>query len=60
MKTTAVIDRPNILKNDGKLEVFFIGVGSAFALKHNQTNFLIIKGDKHILVDFGMSFVTMV
>ena len=41
------------LKNDGTLEVFFIGVGSAFALKHYQTNFLIIKGDKHIMVDFG-------
>ena len=43
------------LKNDGQLQLFFIGVGSAFALKHNQTNFLIIKGDKHVMVDFGMS-----
>lgn len=43
------------LTNNGELEIFFIGVGSAFALKNNQTNFLIIKGDKHILVDFGMS-----
>lgn len=43
------------LKNDGQLELFFIGVGSAFALKNNQTNFLIIKGDKHIMVDFGMT-----
>lgn len=41
------------LKNDGNLELFFIGVGSSFALKNNQTNF-IIKGDKHIMVDFGM------
>lgn len=43
------------LKNDGKLEIFFIGVGSAFAKTLNQTNFLIIKGDKHIMVDFGMT-----
>lgn len=47
--------KPLSLKNDGKLEIFFLGVGSAFALKHFQTNFLIIKGDAHILVDFGMT-----
>jgi ribonuclease BN (tRNA processing enzyme) len=41
--------------NSGKLEILFLGVGSAFSVKNNQTNFLIIKGDKHILVDFGMT-----
>ncbi len=41
------------LKNDGALEVFFIGVGSAFAKTLYQTNFLIVKGDHHIMVDFG-------
>lgn len=41
------------LTNDGTLEVFWIGVGSAFALKHYQTNLLLIKGDTHIMVDFG-------
>lgn len=41
------------LTNDGKLEIFFIGTGSAFAMKNYQTNFIIIKGDKHVLVDFG-------
>jgi len=41
------------LVNDGSLELVFIGVGSAFAQSHFQTNFLIIKGDKHIMVDFG-------
>ena len=41
------------LKNDGQLEIFFIGVGAAAAEKHNQTNFLIVKGDTHILVDLG-------
>lgn len=43
------------LKNDGGLELFFIGVGSAFATTLDQTNFLIIKGGVHIMVDFGMT-----
>lgn len=47
--------KPLSLKDDGRLELFFIGVGSAFAATNNQTNFLIIKGDQHIMVDFGMT-----
>ena len=43
------------LKNDGILELFFLGVGSAFATTLYQTNFIIIKGDHHILVDFGIT-----
>jgi len=43
------------LKNTGVLEIFFIGVGSAFSIEHNQTNFLIVKGDTHILIDCGMT-----
>jgi len=43
------------LTNDGQLELFFIGVGSAFAGKNNQTNLLLIKGDVHVMVDFGMT-----
>ncbi len=43
------------MRNNGELELFFIGTGSAFAKKLNQTNFLIIKGDAHIMVDFGMT-----
>ncbi len=43
------------LKNDGELELFFLGTGSAFAKTLYQTNFLIIKGDTHILVDFGIT-----
>ncbi len=43
------------LKNNGELELFFIGTGSAFARTLNQTNFLIIKGNTHIMVDFGMT-----
>jgi ribonuclease BN (tRNA processing enzyme) len=41
------------LTNDGKLEMFFIGVGSAFNKTNYQTNLLIIKGNDHILVDCG-------
>ena len=43
------------LTNDEKLEIFFIGVGSAFATTLHQTNFLLIKGGTHIMVDFGMT-----
>ena len=41
------------LTNDGTLEAFWIGTGSAFALRHFQTNLLLIKGKTHIMVDFG-------
>ena len=41
------------LQNDGTLEIVFLGAGSAFSVRNNQTNFLIIKGDSHVLVDCG-------
>lgn len=41
------------LKTDGDLQLYFIGVGSAFAKEHNQTNLLIMKGEDHVMVDFG-------
>lgn len=41
------------LTNDGKLSLFFIGTGSAFSKKYFQTNFLIVKGNDHVLVDCG-------
>ena len=49
------IENPLSLKNNGNLEMVFLGVGSAFAATLNQTNLLIIKGDTHIMVDFGMT-----
>jgi len=58
MEVARIVDpanNPLSLTNDGRLEIVFIGVGSAFALEHNQTNFLIIKGGQHIMVDFGMT-----
>jgi len=54
-----VIDTLGSLKLDfrtaGELQIIFLGVGSAFAETLNQTNFLILKGNQHILVDFGMT-----
>lgn len=43
------------LTNDGELEIFFLGVGSAFAKENFQTNLIIVKGDQHVVVDFGMT-----
>ena len=57
-KRTIVVDslvEKLSLTNDGELELFFIGAGSAFAKTLRQTNFLIIKGDQHVMVDFGMT-----
>ena len=49
------LDGPLHLTNDGTLEIVFLGTGTAFSRKNHQTNFVIIKGDTHILVDFGMT-----
>jgi ribonuclease BN (tRNA processing enzyme) len=49
------LDGPLQLTNDGELEIVFLGTGTAFARNLYQTNFFIIKGDTHILVDFGMT-----
>lgn len=49
------LNGPLQLTNDGKLEIVFLGTGTAFSLSLFQTNFLIIKGDTHVLVDFGMT-----
>ena len=46
-------NKPLQLTNDGTLSVFFLGVGSAFSKRHYQTNVLIIKGDDHLMIDFG-------
>lgn len=55
MKIIRNFKTPLSLNNDGQLQIFFIGVGSAFAQKHNQLNLLLIKGNSHICVDFGMT-----
>ena len=43
--------RPLPLETDGKLRVIFLGVGSAFTRRKRQSNFLIIQGNHHTLVD---------
>jgi ribonuclease BN (tRNA processing enzyme) len=54
MKTALLpADQTLSLKNSGQLELFWIGVGTAASKKNAQSNFLIIKGDAHILVDCG-------
>lgn len=47
------VDKPLRLSNSGELEIVFLGVGGAFSQTLFNTNFLIIKGDAHLLVDFG-------
>jgi hydroxyacylglutathione hydrolase len=48
-------EKPLKLKNEGYLELAFFGVGTAFSTKLYNNNFILIKGDTHILVDFGMT-----
>jgi mRNA degradation ribonuclease J1/J2 len=45
--------KPVELTNDGRISIFFLGVGSAFSKRHYQTNVLVIKGKDHLLVDCG-------
>lgn len=53
--TESPVVKPLSLSNEGELEIVFIGTGNAFAQRLFQTNFLLIKGDTHVLVDFGMT-----
>lgn len=41
------------LTNDGHLSVFTVGCGGAFSRSLGQNNYLIIKGNDHVLVDCG-------
>ncbi len=53
MRIETLDNRKLTLDNDGRLELFFIGVGSAFSKKLFQTNLLLIKGNDHLLIDCG-------
>ena len=44
---------PLALETKGSLRVVFLGVGSAFTKRKRQSNFLIIQGNHHVLVDCG-------
>ena len=54
MKITALKNNKLDLTNKGKLCLFFLGTGSAFTKRHNQTNLIVIKGKDHLLIDCGM------
>lgn len=41
------------LTTDGRLRLVFLGTGSAFSKRFYQSNLLIAKADKHLLVDCG-------
>lgn len=41
------------LENGGQLEIVPIGVGSMLARGHFNTNFLVVKGKTHLLIDCG-------
>jgi hypothetical protein len=53
MKITPVSARKLSLTNDGGLDLFFVGVGSAFTKRNYQTNLLLVKGNDHLLIDCG-------
>lgn len=53
MQVRPLGESPLSLTNDGQLSIFALGCGSAFARTLGQNNFLIIKGDVHLLVDCG-------
>lgn len=53
MKIKTLSDKKLKLTNEGQLELFFIGTGSAFTKRQYQTNLLIIKGEDHLLIDCG-------
>ncbi|MBN1534669.1 MAG: MBL fold metallo-hydrolase [Spirochaetes bacterium] len=53
MKIETLKKKKLSLTNDGRLELFFIGAGSAFTKRQYQTNLLIIKGKDHVLIDCG-------
>ena len=53
MQITSIKNETLSLQNDGQLAIFFLGTGSAFSKRFSQTNFLVIKGETHLLVDCG-------
>ncbi|NLV67263.1 MAG: MBL fold metallo-hydrolase [Spirochaetes bacterium] len=53
MKTIDVKEKKLSLTNDGNLELFFLGTGSAFTKRQYQTNLLVVKGNDHLLIDCG-------
>ena len=57
MKVTEPTEKPVLLTTDGKLSLYFLGCGSAYAKTLNQNNLLITKGEDHLLIDCGTTCV---
>ncbi|TVQ25048.1 MAG: MBL fold metallo-hydrolase [Spirochaetaceae bacterium] len=53
MRTRAQKNRTLALTNTGRLSLFALGCGSAFARTLGQNNYLVVKGDTHLLIDCG-------
>lgn len=53
MKIETLEKRKLELTNKGDLELFFVGVGSAFTKRQYQTNLLLVNGKDHLLIDCG-------
>lgn len=53
MKVRTTRARSLPLTNKGALSLFPVGCGSAFSKKLYQNNFLIVKGDEHLMIDCG-------
>jgi ribonuclease BN (tRNA processing enzyme) len=47
------VKSPVPLTNGGRLDITFVGTGSAFSKKFYQNNLLVVKGNGHLLVDCG-------
>lgn len=52
------ISKKLTLTNAGNLELVFIGTGTPFTEKLFNNNFILIKGNTHIMVDFGFNAPT--
>ena len=53
MEITKFTGKKLPLVTDGRLSLFFVGTGSAFAKTMNQNNLLVVKGKDHLLIDCG-------
>ncbi len=53
MKIKPLGKRKLSLTNKGGLDIFFLGVGSAFTKQQYHTSLLVIKGKDHLLIDCG-------
>jgi len=44
------------LRNSGELDLFFVGVGSAFSKKNSNTSMILVKGEHHLAIDVGRNW----